>query len=400
MFLKYSGSKEGGSFKSRLFGKITCILLVYREDILPKLGPGWRVKMKVLFIVDSLNYGGAGRVVSLIASELCKGKNTIEILLLGQICHESNLREYPVNENVIVTYYEKETNRKVSHWYNYVNYIRSYFRNEKIDVCFAFLNVYAEYALIAKLFTKTKVIACERNDPHNSPLEKVYRIARNPLYATANKIVCQTKDMVSFFPMYIQKKCTIISNPINKNISAVYGGKRQDKIVMVGKLTAQKNYTMAVDAFSKIMDKLDTYVVEIYGEGQLRNHIQEQIENMGLENRIFLKGHSDNVFNEIEDAKLFVMSSDYEGMPNALMEAMAMGLPCIATDCPIGGSREIIRDGENGILVPVNDSDYLANEILKVLGDNDLQCRLSLEASKIRNTLDISVIAKKWEELL
>ena len=152
--------------------------------------------------------------------------------------------------------------------------------------------------------------------------------------------------------------------------------------------------------FSKIMDKLDTYVVEIYGEGQLRNHIQEQIENMGLENRIFLKGHSDNVFNEIEDAKLFVMSSDYEGMPNALMEAMAMGLPCIATDCPIGGSREIIRDGENGILVPVNDSDYLANEILKVLGDNDLQCRLSLEASKIRNTLDISVIAKKWEELL
>lgn len=353
--------------------------------------------MKVLFVVDSLSYGGAGRVVSILASQLAEMGFEISIAIMGQDVNRTQeiyAVDYRVNR-----FYINEFG-KVTSWKTNIKFLRYCLKKFKPDICIPFLNMYAEYAVIACLFSNIKVVACERNDPHYSPEAKIYRLLRNPLYSLADKVICQTQDMVDYFPKHIRNKSRIILNPINTSLPEPYVGKREKRIVAVGKLGKQKNFSMAIDSFALIQSDIREYCLEIYGEGTLRAELEKQIEDAGLSNRVFLMGQSDNLFNDIKSAELFIMTSDYEGMSNALIEAMALGLPCISTNHPIGGAKTLIENGINGVLVPVNDAKEMANAIKKVINDPVTAKRMSENAVKIRDRLSIENIAQQWKQLL
>ena len=161
-----------------------------------------------------------------------------------------------------------------------------------------------------------------------------------------------------------------------------------------------ENQKLLVDAFALVSKDFPDYKLKIYGDGHLRDELQKQIEDYGLTEQVILMGAHKDIFNKISRASLFVLSSDFEGLPNTLIEAMCIGIPSVSTDCSPGGARELINDGENGFVVPCNNPQALAYAMNKVLSDNELAQKFSIEAKKISKRMESKEIAEKWIEFI
>lgn len=244
------------------------------------------------------------------------------------------------------------------------------------------------------------VIISVRNDPVREYKSKTRQLMMRALYPKADGYVFQTEDAKNYFNFskHIMDRACVIPNPLSRAFLDVEQPKqRVKKVISVGSLSKQKNQRMLIDAFAKIHDKYPDYVMEICGEGSLRKELQTYINENGLSRRISLTGQVDEIAEQIYDSSLFVMSSDYEGMPNALIEAMALGLPCISTDCPCGGPRYLIEDGVNGRLVPVADVTKLSEVMDEMLSNPEKAEQMGLQARKIQDKLHPDVINAAWD---
>lgn len=167
-----------------------------------------------------------------------------------------------------------------------------------------------------------------------------------------------------------------------------------------GRLEEQKNHKMLINAFELVVKEHKRAKLLIYGEGSLRNELEELIENKGLSNNIKLCGNSDNIPEVLSKAEIFVLSSDYEGMPNALMEALAVGVPSISTDCPCGGPSMLIQDKESGDLIEPGNYMELSLALLNLLGNNNLQDKYSYKSKKEAQRYRPSIIFKSWRKYM
>ncbi len=170
------------------------------------------------------------------------------------------------------------------------------------------------------------------------------------------------------------------------------------KIVAAGRLEQQKNHAMLISAFKKIHDCYPDYSLYIYGEGRLRGSLIKQIQLLGLEEAVFLPGSVKDIHKKIADAEIFVLSSNYEGLSNALLEAMMMGLPCISTDC--AGSNEIIQNNINGLLIPIGDTDKLAECMKRLINDREFSAQISKESQITSRQFDSETVIIKWESAI
>ena len=216
----------------------------------------------------------------------------------------------------------------------------------------------------------------------------------------ASKFVFQTEDAMNCFPENIRKKSYVISNPINENLPEPYTGERDKEVIAIGRLVSQKNFPMAINAFEKFYNKNPEYKFTIYGDGPLRESLEKTIKEKELENVINLPGFSKNIIEDIKKAGIYISSSDFEGISNAMLEAMAMGIPTVCTDCPIGGAKMTIKNNENGVLVPVGDEDALYRAMDKVANDSTFAKEISENAIKIREELSIDKILDKWIDVM
>ena len=171
-------------------------------------------------------------------------------------------------------------------------------------------------------------------------------------------------------------------------------------IIASGRLNKQKNYYLLLDVFEEISSIFKSYKLEILGKGPLEDDIKRYANKKNCSDRIIFSGYVDNVKEHMKKAEVYVLSSDYEGMPNSLMEAMALGLPCVSTDCPCGGPKYLIENNVNGVLVPVNDVQKMVDALKTILNDKDLSFKLGKEASKIKEKLNPEVIYSKWEKTI
>ena len=191
------------------------------------------------------------------------------------------------------------------------------------------------------------------------------------------------------------KNSVIIPNPVTV---ACHASNTQPRIVSVGRLTPQKNQKLLIDAFKQICNSYPEHTLSIYGDGELKEKLSKMIVDYGIDNKVFLHGNIENVHEEISNSELFVLPSNYEGLSNALLEAMIIGLPCISTDC--AGSSEYIVDGKSGLLVPVNDRDALVTAMQKMLDNEELRQRCQKGAKNIIKRVDKDVVLKKWFEII
>ena len=209
----------------------------------------------------------------------------------------------------------------------------------------------------------------------------------------------QTEDARKYFPKSIQAKSTIILNPIEDKFYREIP-RRKERYCIGWAFGATKNQELLIEAFSKIADDFPSVNLKIYGQGSKLIDLKKLSLDLGLKGRVIFMGTRDNIQEEIKDAKLFVLSSDYEGLPNALMEAMALGIPVVSTDCPCGGPKMLIEDGLNGLLLKTKDLEGLSMAMRKVLKDHNLATTLSKNASLRAREFQSKKIFQEWEAYL
>jgi glycosyltransferase involved in cell wall biosynthesis len=282
--------------------------------------------------------------------------------------------------------------------YTRIRKLREIIKKESPDVLITFMGEPNFRGIIATMGTSTKNIISVRNDPNKEYAGRLNHFIAKHLLPIADWCVFQTRDAQKWFPVKLQKKSNIIINAVDPSFYEAHRKPKKNLIVSCGRLSNQKNQKLLIQAFNRIKERVPDAKLYIYGEGALENSLLELIDSYGLQKRILLKGQINNVKDALSEADLFVLSSDYEGMPNALMEAMAVGLPCISTDCPCGGPRELIEDGVNGMLVSVGDVESLSKAIVKVLEDVDLKEHLAIGAKEKALQFKPSKIFNEWEK--
>jgi glycosyltransferase involved in cell wall biosynthesis len=186
-------------------------------------------------------------------------------------------------------------------------------------------------------------------------------------------------------------------NQVSDSFFDVERGGEPHDIVSVGRLTAQKNQALLIRAFARIAGRTKEKL-RLYGAGELREELQALIESLGLSERVRLMGLSGNVAGDVRNARMFVLSSDYEGLPNALLEAMAMGLPCVSTDCQGGGPAMVIENGVNGLLTPIGDEEALAAAMLRLLQNPEEAEAMGRAAKKAAERFRPDAVFEQWRQ--
>ncbi len=347
---------------------------------------------KICIVTRGLGAGGAERVISYIANYLCS--IGIEVIIL------------PIfSDNV---FYEFNERVKFHSFAKFSSKLRKYFEvRKKIikdcpDLVLALPEEIGIYLTLVLLLTKIPVITSERNDPNIFPQKNITRFLRHISYFFVDGIVFQTKTAQSYFSQRIQNKSVVIPNPIDLKMLPDIDEDRKDNIIVsAGRLEEQKNFTMLIEAFGKFQLKYPNYQLLIYGEGSQRKFLEEKAKNkINNISKFSMPGTVKNLPEAIKKAKIFALTSDYEGMPNVLIEAMAMGLVVVSTKCPSGGPEELITDGVSGFLVETNDVQALYAVFCKIAEDSFCEDIMKLEALKSSKKYDMDHILKTWLEYI
>lgn len=328
---------------------------VKQKVLIPKLNT-------LVFTCDSMGSGGAEKVIASLSNEMA---NSINVFVIGVADVKSPSSFYKLDDKVKYLTFSNKNGKRINS-FRRIFVLRRTIKELNPDAVISFLPNANIYTWLSLLFTGIPHITSERNNPRVNPRGKVTRLLKKLSFFFSSGSVFQTQDAMNYYPKRVKERSTIIKNPIvvretPKPIT------RNKTVLAVGRLTEQKNYKCLIDAFVLFnIEKNNEFTLKIYGDGILKNELMKYCEIKNVTNKIVFMGNDkDWQEKEYEDA-MYVLSSDYEGMPNSLAEAMAIGIPSISTDCPIGGSRELIEDGVNGYLVPVNNPKALADAMIDI----------------------------------
>ena len=345
---------------------------------------------KIVFVIPDMPGGGTERVVALLANEYSRRGIPVAVLLFA-----GDERAYPLDSGIEVLSVGGPSGGSLSARLGRLRRMRQFYRENKHCQIWAFSAMGAVFSTVASFGQRHFFLVSERNDPTRYD----HRRIRDLCYRRAQVVVCQTADAVKSFPAGIRKKSVVIPNPLEPE-EAPYTGEREKRIVAVGRLNAQKNHKLLLRAFASFAKSRTDYILELYGQGELEPELRTLAKELGIDSCVIFKGFSSHVLADIRTAAMYVLSSDYEGISNSLAEAMAVGLPVISTDCPIGGSKMCIRDGQNGLLVPVGDAQRLASAMERLAGDPAYAAGLGREAEQIRERYSLESIGHLWMKCL
>lgn len=352
--------------------------------------------MKMTLFIGSLCNGGAERVISGLANYLAKD-NEITLLTV------SNLKpEYELSESVSwKTLDGKNKSRFKKNMHRLLALFR-YVKENEADIYIVFLPVTSYLILCLRRFIKGKIIISIRNDPKEEYSGWIHKALVRLLFPKADGVVFQTDEQRKYFDEKVIKNYRIIPNPISEKFLKDKKNmlKKEKRIISVGRLTVQKNFELLIAAFAELSEEYPDHYLMIFGEGSERAELEKYIREKGIENKCFLPGRSNEIQTELLKSEIFVSTSDYEGISNALLEAMACGLPVITTDWSGGGARILVEDGINGIIIPVRDEARLVQEINALLSDRMKQKALSQKALKVKKDFSTDAIYKIWKDYI
>ena len=358
---------------------------------------------KIAFHLNCLEQGGAERVVSNLANRFAA--EGYEVLIATEWQGED---EFQVDDRVRRVHVGlrdgDEKKNRLTKFFLRIKYLNRFLKEEKPDVLIPFARKALYRGLTAAFFIKIPVIISIRTDPaghYDMPLDKVQIPI---LFPRADGCVFQTEGAREFFAPRLQKNSCIILNPLKpKYIGVPEPEKRTKTVVQSGRLVDFKNQEMLIRAFHEVHKKHPDYDLKIYG-GDSRDGTKEllerTIEELQAQEYVHLMGSSDSLEEELADAALFAFSSDWEGLPNALMEAMALGLPIVATDCPCGGPRTIMTHEVDGLLVPIKDQKAMEAGINRLIEDPELAGRLGHKARDIARKANDEAVYGQWREYI
>ena len=362
--------------------------------------------MKVCFFMYDLGSGGAERTVAYLANYAVNNGYDIDVVLYSDepVFYELDKRVNVVrlgNHGALATKKRNFFQKLFRYMKNY-KYVSSAFKKyvdeNNPDVVVSMLFHSIIYTLKG-CKNRVPIIASERSNPKwvkSTLLKKI----RNYTFGKASGVIFQTERASEYFSKKINNKKVVIPNAVGNPVveKVIYDEKKTtNKIGAVGSLREQKDYPTMIDAFSVFHKKHNDFTLEIYGEGIDRKKLEKQIADLGLSGSIILKGNDPEALKRIIDAKCYVMTSICEGMPNSLMEAMAVGMPCVSTDCECGPA-ELMENEKSGLLVPIQDVQAVADAMCKMVEDRKFALACGKEARRLKETNSVEIISKRYFE--
>ncbi len=397
------------------------------------------MKKEIVFLIKNMSGGGAERVISILSKATADRGYPTTLIITHQSLNDALLNNVDSRVNVISLpdevsktsssktvpkiimlwarilskfsklFFKKDSYRSsvfkyLSRNYNSVKFIKNFFKKKKNSVAVAFLYDSIFLTLLSKSKT-AKVIISERGDPGQSK-SFTNEAFMKTMFCKADEVVFQSPDAQKWYNKHTPVNGKVIFNPVKADLPEPYFGKRNNRIVNFCRISREKNLIMLVDAFSMLHNEYPEYELYIYGDavsdftdGYLEE-IENRIKQNQCENSVHILPSRKDIHDEIKDYAMFVSSSDFEGMSNSMLEAMALGIPCVCTDCPAGGTRAIIKDGENGLLVPVKDAKKCYTAMKKIIESPELAEKISKNAAKIRDDLSVNIIIEEWMEII
>ena len=378
--------------------------------------------------------GGAERVISVLSRELIAKGYTVDVLMLykrpvvytmPEGVHLYHAEDMPVTTGwgkFFRKFLEKCMLLQVRYWnpllrklgyhdyprvnetgmHFYANFAlpyREYLKRNPGCTAFGFLIRSNIAMLMAAKGLDVKAVFCERNHPVRPDMPANIIRIRDRITRRCSAAVFQTQEERDYYT-WLKCPTAVIPNPVKEDLPAPFTGERRHEIVNFCRLNKQKNIPLLIGAFEKLLREYPDYTLRIYGRGDEKDNLVALTREKGLEDSVFFEDFASDVHDRIRDVAMYVCSSDFEGLSNSMLEAMAIGMPCVCTDCEGGGARMMIRHGENGLLTPIGDEQALYEAMKKLAEDPSLAARLGAEAAKVRRELSIEQIAERWESII
>lgn len=348
--------------------------------------------MKIAFVSANLETGGIERVVNNLSNFLTQSGNEVHI-----IATKDGKTNYTIDEKIVLHVLKHDKNKgRIGRVLSKISEFRRIIKENRFDVMLAFGAYVTMYTVVAAAGEKARIIGSERTDPSVAPESAILRRIRNLAYRCTTGMVFQTEEAKAYFCSAIQQKGTVIPNPIKENLPERWEGVREPEVVNFCRLNGQKNLPMLLRAFTRFHASHPQYRLTIYGEGELKQMLLEQARKLRVDEWVAIRDFTPDIHACILKSAMFVSSSDYEGISNSMLESMGIGLPCICTDCPVGGARMMIHHMENGMLTPVGDEEALA-DAMNYMADHPAQANeMGRRAVEIKERLAVDKIAQQW----
>lgn len=349
--------------------------------------------MKILFLNTNIDYAGATKIMLWLAGKLIERGDNVTFLTYRDA---SESRDVPSGMKHIHLPLETE-GHNIRGLMRSVRQLHRHIKTECYDWGIAFLSPSHLRLSLAAIGTRTKVLLSQRGDPYQNKAKSIMSKIGAYVFNRADKYVFQTPQAMSYYSKSIQCRGVVIPNPV-KPLNRTCERKPDNRIVNVARLDIrQKRQDLLIEAFNLICKDYPELSLHFYGDGE----DEAQLKEMARGNeRIVFEGVTNDVVRDVQNARLFVLSSDFEGIPNALIEAMSLGAPCISTKCSPGGAELLINDGENGLLTPCGNAISLSEAIKVFLDNSALAERCGHMAISIKDRFSENVIFHLWEELL
>lgn len=341
----------------------------------------------IIFIGNAIGKGGAERVITTLANEFSRRGYDVGVLSFTKL--ES---EYPLAPSVERLYGPPAMSRlqKVRR----LRWIRRVAHDNPRASIVAFEYFVNIQTLLATIGLPNRIVVSERNDPARVGSVFPMSVARSLAYQLADMLVCQTADAAQYFSSRIPK--AVILNPLKPDLPTRFEGVRRKTIVTFCRLEPQKNLPLLIHAFRDFSLNHPEFRLEIYGDGSELELLKALVVSLSLERVVDIHPARPNIHATVLDASMFVLSSDYEGLSNSMLESLAIGLPSICTDCPCGGASTVIDSWRNGVLVPVGDHSAMVSAMEVLATNPELATEISIAASELRDDLTVSKIADQW----
>ena len=353
--------------------------------------------MKIDFYISSLSGGGAEHVLTNIARNAAEQGHDVSITTF-----EKRPQFYEVDPKIKINRCNNTGSGRLREVLRDYRDMRRQLKKRKADVVISFLSRTNMMLALAAPFTKSKIIVCDRNNRRMSQSAFVFNLSCQ-LYRMADMVGVQTNRAKASYPKYLTDKIFVIANPLDReqldSQCPENEPERTKTVISVGRLEQAKDFETLITAFAKTAQEYPDWKLNIYGQGEKHDLLQNMIEQLGQEHRITLCGVTKTVFSEMKKSGIFVLSSRYEGFPNVLCEAMYAGLPCISSDCEFGPS-ELISDSENGYLFPVGDADRLYQCLTALMADPSKRARMGELAKNSTDFIESSRIYEEWNTLI
>ncbi len=351
---------------------------------------------KICFLTSTINYGGATKIFIEVANYL-SNYHEVSIMYYGK----EETAFYKIDNKIkIHRAPATKCNIRKVRLFTQMRLIRRRISDVNPDVIIAFGNTEKLMAIGAAFGRKIKVIISERQDPfHYAPRKKRNMWMR---YRLADGCVFQTEGAAKYFPTGVQKRAVVIPNFISQEKRGFIPIEKKGKIISFSARfeLKQKRQDIMIEAFSLVHRDFPEWKLVFYGDGEDQKCIEEMVKEKGLQESVIFAGKVSNILDKIYESAIFAISSAYEGIPNALLEAMGLGVPCVSTDCSPGGARLLVNNNENGMLVPVNDPNALAEAIKYLIMNPDVANAMGKKAMAILDQYEPTIILKYWNDYI